>query len=70
MNATLPKLTQATARLICRGLGVSFKSLPETREFRISYKGASYFTDDLQDAVDTARSGSFTRDLQGKSILA
>jgi hypothetical protein len=59
MKSNLPKLTQATVRTILRGLGVSFKSLPESGELCV---GGSYFTDDLQDALDTGRAIVFKRD--------
>lgn len=45
--------TQSFVRKELRSVGVSFKSLPETGGgFKV---GGTYFTDDLQDALDTGR---------------
>lgn len=48
---------QSFVRSELRSLGVSFKSLPETGEFKIRHaaSGEEYFTNCLQDALDTGR---------------
>jgi len=46
------KLTQAEVRAKLKSLGIAFKSLPQTREFKVA---GFYFTDDLQDALLTGR---------------
>jgi hypothetical protein len=58
MSNTLPKLTIATARTILAGLGMTLmRGAPG--EFRVNFRddraATAYYTDDLQDAVDTAR---------------
>lgn len=45
-------LTQKYVRAQLRALGISFKSLPESGEFKV---GGTYFTDDLSDAYTTGQ---------------
>lgn len=53
------KLTLAQARQILAPLGIVIKSLPETREYRVNFKGgvegSAYYTNDLEDAVATGK---------------
>lgn len=46
------KLTQANVRAQLRDLGISFTSKPATGEFCV---GGSYYTDSLEDALDTGK---------------
>ena len=43
-------MTQEQAKQTLKAVGVSFKRLVDTGEFLV---GGTYYTDDLQDAVDT-----------------
>jgi len=49
-------MTAATARTICRDLGMTLRSLDG--EWRVNYRGGeeatAYYTDDLADVVETA----------------
>lgn len=51
-------MTQAEARQICQQLGVTFRKT-DHGDYRVCYKYAGelliYYTDDLDDAVQTAR---------------
>ena len=47
---TTKKPTVAQVRAVCKELGLPFKRLSDTGEFKV----AGYFTDDAQDAIDTA----------------
>jgi len=46
-----PKLTIAEVKLKCKIIGIPCQWKPETKEFVVN----GYFTDDGQDAIDTAR---------------
>ena len=46
------KLLQSFVKSELKSLGISFKSNPDTGEFKV---GGSYYTDDLQDALDSGR---------------
>lgn len=46
------KPTVASVRTQLRDLGIKFKSLPETGEYLVN---GSYYTDCLQDALDTGK---------------
>lgn len=52
MQTTTTKPTVATVRETCKGWGVSFRRDSQTKEFVI---GGSYFTDDADDAIRTAK---------------
>lgn len=50
MDTKTKKRTVAEVRAVCKELGLPFKRIADTGEFVV----AGYFTDDAQDAIDTA----------------
>lgn len=50
-TTTQKKVTVKEVRDVCQQCGVAFKRISETGEFKVG----GYFTDDAQDAIDTAR---------------
>ena len=50
MDKNTKKRTVAEVRAVCKELGLPFRRLSETGEFKV----AGYFTDNAQDAIDTA----------------